>query len=82
MMAKPNAPLTDPKRLSEPELHQIDSYWRAANFLTIGQIGLRLVKNQVSRSPRRRGTSISTKMCTRSVSRLYRLQWSRRGRHA
>ncbi|TIX58864.1 MAG: hypothetical protein E5V25_26465, partial [Mesorhizobium sp.] len=26
------------RRLTDQELHDIDAYWRAANYLTIGQI--------------------------------------------
>ena len=39
------------KRLSEQELSDIDAYWRAANYLTIGQIYL--LDNPLLREPLR-----------------------------
>lgn len=39
------------KRLSQRELHDIDAYWRAANYLTIGQIYL--MDNPLLREPLR-----------------------------
>ncbi|MBZ9798483.1 phosphoketolase [Mesorhizobium sp. ES1-4] len=44
-------PSTDSKRLSEQELRDIDAYWRAANYLTIGQIYL--LDNPLLREPLR-----------------------------
>ncbi|RUV81274.1 hypothetical protein EOA75_31945, partial [Mesorhizobium sp. M1A.F.Ca.IN.022.07.1.1] len=38
-------------RLSEQELQDIDAYWRAANYLTIGQIYL--LDNPLLRKPLR-----------------------------
>ena len=38
-------------RLSEHDLHDIDAYWRAANYLTIGQIYL--LDNPLLREPLR-----------------------------
>lgn len=40
-----------PERLSQRELHDIDAYWRAANYLTIGQIYL--MDNPLLREPLR-----------------------------
>src|SRR2546421_10842776 len=34
------SPLSDVSPLSEDELRQIDAYWRAANYLSVGQIYL------------------------------------------
>ena len=39
------------KTLSEPELKSIDAYWRAANYLTVGQIYLQ--SNPLLREPLR-----------------------------
>ncbi|MGO4838792.1 phosphoketolase, partial [Rhizobiaceae sp. 2RAB30] len=41
----------DAAPLSETELKQIDAYWRAANFLTVGQIYL--LDNPLLREPLR-----------------------------
>ncbi|TGP22543.1 hypothetical protein EN875_035370, partial [Mesorhizobium sp. M2D.F.Ca.ET.232.01.1.1] len=38
-----------PNRLSAQELHDVDAYWRAANYLTIGQIYL--LDNPLLREP-------------------------------
>ena len=40
-----------PNRLSARQLHQIDAYWRAANYLTVGQIYL--LDNPLLREPLR-----------------------------
>ena len=37
------------KRMSDQELHDVDAYWRAANYLTIGQIYL--LDNPLLREP-------------------------------
>jgi xylulose-5-phosphate/fructose-6-phosphate phosphoketolase len=42
---------TKVERLSTRELHEIDAFWRAANYLTIGQIYL--VDNPLLREPLR-----------------------------
>ncbi|EHK53221.1 phosphoketolase family protein, partial [Allomesorhizobium alhagi] len=42
---------TEVNHLSEQELHQIDAYWRAANYLTVGQIYL--LDNPLLREPLR-----------------------------
>jgi xylulose-5-phosphate/fructose-6-phosphate phosphoketolase len=43
----PSAPL------SERELQALDAYWRAANYLSVGQIYLRGTRSCASRSPSR-----------------------------
>src|ERR1051325_4214535 len=42
---------TPGRRLSERQLHDINAYWRAANYLTIGQIYL--LDNPLLREPLR-----------------------------
>jgi xylulose-5-phosphate/fructose-6-phosphate phosphoketolase len=42
---------TDPRELSAEELHGIDAYWRAANYLSVGQIYL--LANPLLREPLR-----------------------------
>src|SRR5512133_2495971 len=43
--------MVPPRTLSEPELKSIDAYWRAANYLTVGQIYLK--SNPLLREPLR-----------------------------
>ena len=50
-MTQPVAVPTGPNRLSPPELRRIDAYWRAANYLTVGQIYL--LDNPLLREPLR-----------------------------
>jgi xylulose-5-phosphate/fructose-6-phosphate phosphoketolase len=50
-MAQNVATAENANRLSELELHQIDAYWRAANYLTVGQIYL--LDNPLLREPLR-----------------------------
>lgn len=40
MQTKPRSPELLPKTLSRDLLHQINVYWRAANYLSVGQIYL------------------------------------------
>ncbi len=42
---------TDPRELTAEELHRIDAYWRAANYLSVGQIYL--LANPLLREPLR-----------------------------
>jgi len=50
-MAEPAEAREDSSRLSELELRQLDAYWRAANYLTVGQIYL--LDNPLLREPLR-----------------------------
>lgn len=50
-MTEHSATSVNTKRLSEQELRDIDAYWRAANYLTIGQIYL--LDNPLLREPLR-----------------------------
>jgi xylulose-5-phosphate/fructose-6-phosphate phosphoketolase len=50
-MSDPLTASIESKRLSQRELHDIDAYWRAANYLTIGQIYL--LDNPLLREPLR-----------------------------
>ena len=50
MAQRVTAPV-DSNHLSEQELHQIEAYWRAANYLTVGQIYL--LNNPLLREPLR-----------------------------
>ena len=50
-MAQHAATADNANHLSERELHQIDAYWRAANYLTVGQIYL--LDNPLLREPLR-----------------------------
>ncbi|MDW5317613.1 phosphoketolase family protein [Rhizobium sp. PL01] len=50
-MSDPLTASIESKRLSQRELHDIDAYWRAANYLTIGQIYL--MDNPLLREPLR-----------------------------
>src|SRR5579871_6759199 len=42
-------PLTPPETLDVTELHRINAYWRAANYLSVGQIYL--LDNPLLREP-------------------------------
>src|SRR5437763_7278865 len=46
-----SAPSSPPPPLSQSELERIDAYWRAANYLSVGQIYL--VANPLLREPLR-----------------------------
>ncbi len=48
-MTQPTTP--EPERLGEDDLHGIDAYWRAANYLSVGQIYL--MANPLLREPLR-----------------------------
>lgn len=50
-MSDPLKAVIHSERLSQRELHDIDTYWRAANYLTIGQIYL--IDNPLLREPLR-----------------------------
>ncbi|WP_459178696.1 phosphoketolase family protein, partial [Sinorhizobium meliloti] len=50
-MSDPLKAAIQSERLSQRELHDIDTYWRAANYLTIGQIYL--MDNPLLREPLR-----------------------------
>ena len=50
-MTQHMTPPFESNRLAENELKQIDAYWRAANYLTVGQIYL--LDNPLLREPLR-----------------------------
>ena len=50
-MTQHMTPPVESSRLAENELKQIDAYWRAANYLTVGQIYL--LDNPLLREPLR-----------------------------
>jgi phosphoketolase len=47
----------NPRTLSPEELRKIDAYWRAANYLSVGQICL--YNNRITTACRRPGTRAS-----------------------
>ena len=59
-MSPEAATTTDPAVLSDDELALIDAYWRAANYLSVGQIYLMdnpLLREQLRPSTSSRGCS-------------------------